>query len=179
MGLSYSPQQALASADSAPYACAMATLQEPSGTTYAASYRTIEVKPCTPVIGAEIHGADLTRPLADEQWNEIHDAFLRHQAIFFREQQPMTPEQQIAFGKRFGALHIHPAAPHLEGYPEVFVIHAHKDSKLANGETWHSDVSCDAEPPLGSILQTHVLPRGGGASLSSTCMRRTTTSRRA
>ena len=149
------------------YACAMATLQEPRGATSATEYRTIEVKPCTPVIGAEIYGVDLTRPLSDEQWNEIHHAFLRHQAIFFREQQRMTPEQQIAFGRRFGELHIHPAAPHLEGYPEVFVIHAHKDSRYANGEHWHSDVSCDAEPPLGSILQIHVLPPCGGDTLFS------------
>jgi taurine dioxygenase len=77
----------------------------------------------------------------------------------------MTPEQHVVFGKRFGPLHIHPAAPHLEGHPEVFVIHAHKDSKIANGEFWHSDVSCDTEPPLGSILQIHLLPPSGGDTL--------------
>ena len=142
-------------------------LEAPRGATSAAQYQTIEVRPCTPVIGAEIHGVDLTRPLSDEQWNEIHEAFLRHLVIFFREQERMSPEQQIAFGRRFGELHIHPAAPHLEGYPEVFVIHAHKDSRFANGESWHSDVSCDAEPPLGSILQIHVLPPCGGDTLFS------------
>jgi taurine dioxygenase len=77
----------------------------------------------------------------------------------------MTPEQHVVFGKRFGPLHIHPAAPHMEGHPEVFVIHAHKDSKIANGEFWHSDVSCDTEPPLGSILQIHLLPPSGGDTL--------------
>ena len=132
-----------------------------------AQYRTIDVRPCTPVIGAEIRGVDLTRPLSEAQWNEIHDAFLRHLVVFFREQRRMSPEQQIAFGRSFGELHIHPAAPHLEGFPEVFVIHAHKDSKFANGESWHSDVSCDVEPPLGSILQIHVLPPCGGDTLFS------------
>ena len=53
----------------------------------------------------------------------------------------------------------------MEGHPEVFVIHAHKDSKIANGEFWHSDVSCDVEPPLGSILQIHLLPPSGGDTL--------------
>ena len=127
------------------------------------TYRTIDVKPCSPVIGAEIRGVDLTRPVSDEQFAEVHDAFLRHLVIFFRDQPgPMTPEQQVVFGRRFGDLHIHPAAPHLEGHPEVFVIHAHKDSKLANGEQWHSDVSCDVEPPLGTILQIQLLPPSGG-----------------
>jgi taurine dioxygenase len=65
----------------------------------------------------------------------------------------------------FGELHMHPAAPHLEGHPEVFVIHAHRDSKVANGEFWHSDVSCDEVPPLGTILQMHVLPEVGGDTL--------------
>jgi taurine dioxygenase len=131
-------------------------------------HRTIDVKPCSPVIGAEIRGVDLTRPVSDDQFAEVHDAFLKHLVIFFRDQPgPMTPEQQVAFGRRFGDLHIHPAAPHLEGHPEVFVIHAHKDSKLANGETWHSDVSCDTEPPLGTILQIHLLPPSGGDTLFS------------
>ena len=128
-------------------------------------YQTIHVTPSTPVIGAEIRGADLTRPLLDEQWREVHDAFLRYSVVFFRNQSPLTPERQIALGRRFGDLHIHPAAPHMEGYPEVFVIHAHKDSKIANGEFWHSDVSCDQEPPLGSILQVHTLPPSGGDTL--------------
>jgi taurine dioxygenase len=128
-------------------------------------YRTIQVTPCSPVIGAEIRGVDLRQPLSDDQWSEVRDAFHRYSVIFFRDQQAMTPEQHVVLGKRFGPLHIHPAAPHMEGHPEVFVIHAHKDSKIANGEFWHSDVSCDTEPPLGSILQIHLLPPSGGDTL--------------
>jgi len=128
-------------------------------------YRTIQVTPCSPVIGAEIRGVDLRQPLSDDQWSEVRDAFHRYSVIFFRDQQAMTPEQHVTFGQRFGPLHIHPAAPHLEGHPAVFVIHAHKDSKIANGEFWHSDVSCDTEPPLGSILQIHLLPPSGGDTL--------------
>ncbi len=128
-------------------------------------YRTIQVTPCSPVIGAEIRGVDLRQPLSDDQWSEVRDAFHRYSVIFFRDQQAMTPEQHVVFGKRFGPLHIHPAAPHLDGHPAVFVIHAHKDSKIANGEFWHSDVSCDTEPPLGSILQIHLLPPSGGDTL--------------
>jgi taurine dioxygenase len=126
---------------------------------------TIDVRPLTPVIGAEIRGVDLREPLSAGLFTEVREAFLRHQVLFFKEQQQLTPEQQIAFGRRFGELHHHPAAPHLPGYPEVFVIHAHKDSKNAAGEFWHSDVSCDAEPPLGTILQIHVLPPVGGDTM--------------
>ena len=55
----------------------------------------------------------------------------------------------------------------MEGYPEIFEIHAHKDSKIANGEFWHSDVSCDKEPPLGTMLQLHILPETGGDTMFS------------
>jgi taurine dioxygenase len=65
----------------------------------------------------------------------------------------------------FGPLHFHPAAPHLDGYPPIFVIHAHRDSKVANGEGWHTDVSCDAEPPMATMLQLHKLPSAGGDTM--------------
>jgi taurine dioxygenase len=77
----------------------------------------------------------------------------------------MTPEQHLAFGRHFGPLHIHPAAPHAPGHPELMVIHADKDSPRANGENWHSDVSCDPEPPLGSILYIRTCPPRGGDTL--------------
>ena len=65
----------------------------------------------------------------------------------------------------FGELHMHPAAPQMDGYPEIFEIFVSRDSKIANGEFWHSDVSCDEVPPLGTILQLHTLPEVGGDTL--------------
>ena len=53
----------------------------------------------------------------------------------------------------------------MKGHPEVFEIHATKESKVANGEHWHSDVSCDEEPPLGTMLQIHILPQCGGDTM--------------
>jgi len=45
------------------------------------------------------------------------------------------------------------------------IIHADKDSFRANGEGWHSDVSCDIEPPMGSILYIKQCPPRGGDTL--------------
>ena len=128
-------------------------------------YKTITVEAVAPVIGVEIKGVDLTRPLPEEQFEELRDALANHCVVFFRDQPELTPEQQVAFGKRFGDLHVHPAAPTLEGNPEVFVIHTHKDSQVNNGGNWHTDVSCDEEPPLGTILQLHKTPSAGGDTL--------------
>ncbi len=128
-------------------------------------YRHIDVRTSTPTVGAEIRGVDLRKPLSEDVFDEVRSAFLRHQVVFFKEQEKLSPDQQTAFARRFGGLHLHPAAPHLEGLPEVFVIHTHKGSKIANGNGWHTDVSCDAEPPLGTMLQLHHLPSQGGDTL--------------
>jgi len=126
------------------------------------SYRTIDVRKASPRIGAEIHGIDLSRPLSDAQFAEVHTALMEHLVIFFRDQD-MTPEQQKQLGGRFGKLHVHPAAPSvLPGHPEVFVIKADETSKHIAGEDWHSDVSCEAEPPMGTMLYLKTVPPDGG-----------------
>jgi taurine dioxygenase len=127
---------------------------------------TITATPLSPAIGAELKGADLEQ-LSDVDFNTIEEALTTYQVVFFRDQLRLAPETQIAFARRFGSLHQHPAAPHLEGYPEVFVIHAHRDSKVANGNGWHTDVSCDEQPPMATMLQLHLLPQTGGDTLFS------------
>jgi taurine dioxygenase len=129
-----------------------------------APYETITVDKVTPIIGAEIAGIDLTRPLSNRQQDEIHRALAENLVLFFRDQ-ALTPQQHLAFGRLFGDLHVHPAAPHEPGLPELMVIHADKDSPRANGEGWHSDVSCEQEPPMGSILHIEKCPPRGGDTL--------------
>ena len=129
-----------------------------------APYETISVDKLTPIIGAEISGVDLSQPLGNATFSEIQRAFAENLVIFFRDQE-LTAEQHLAFGKRFGSLHIHPAAPHAPGHRELMVIRADENSPRANGEGWHSDVSCDAEPPMGSILHIQTCPPKGGDTL--------------
>ena len=50
------------------------------------AYQTIEVKKLTPHIGAEIGGVDLSRPLGNQQFQEVHDALMENLVIFFRDQ---------------------------------------------------------------------------------------------
>jgi taurine dioxygenase len=130
------------------------------------AYQTIDVRKLTPTIGAEIVGIDLAQPLGNQQFQEVHDALMDNLVIFFRNQD-MSIEQHKAFGRRFGALHVHPNAPiAFPEHPEILVIKADETSTRVAGEVWHSDVSCDAEPPMGSILHlTTVPPDGGGDTL--------------
>jgi taurine dioxygenase len=127
-------------------------------------YQTLTVEKLTPLIGAELGGVDLSRPLSAEQRSEIERALVENLVIFFRDQE-ITPEQHLAFGRLFGELHVHPAAPHEAGHPELMIIRTEASSQRANGEGWHSDVSCEEEPPLGSILYIKQCPPNGGDTL--------------
>lgn len=128
------------------------------------AFETIQVEPLNPVIGAEIRGVDLTRPLGNQTFKEIHEALSKHLVIFFRDQD-IDLEQQKTLGRLFGKLHIHPSAPGPAGHPEVLTVKADETSKAVTGNRWHSDVSCEAEPPMGSLLHMRELPPSGGDTM--------------
>ncbi len=129
-------------------------------------YHSIELRKSSPNIGAEVFGVDLSKPLGNQQFQEVHDALMDCLVLFFRDQR-LSVEQQKELGRRFGKLHTHPASPDVvPGHPEVMVIKADATSKHIAGEDWHSDVSCDPEPPMGTILHlTEVPPDGGGDTM--------------
>lgn len=129
-------------------------------------YERIRVKPVTVRIGADIEGVNLQKPLDEQSLREVRHALLEHCVIFFRDQ-TMDHDQHKAFGRQFGPLHVHPAIPGPEGHPEILPIHADANSTYIAGERWHSDVSCDQEPPLGSILYLPTVPETGGDTLFS------------
>ena len=126
----------------------------------------LNIKPYAPNLGAVITNIDLSIGISDAELKGIRDAFHKFQVLFFQNQSEISPENHIKLGKCFGDLHIHPAAPKMKNYPEIFEINTDKNSKIANGaEDFHSDVSCDIEPPLGTMLQLHVLPECGGDTM--------------
>ena len=126
----------------------------------------IKIQKYSPNLGAIITGVDLSKEINEDQFKDIHKAFLDNQVLFFQNQSEISPENHIKLGRCFGDLHIHPAAPKMKNYPEIFEINTDKNSKIANGaEDFHSDVSCDKEPPLGTMLQLHTLPECGGDTM--------------
>ncbi|WP_419945276.1 TauD/TfdA dioxygenase family protein [Candidatus Poriferisodalis sp.] len=122
-------------------------------------YDRIRVEPLTGTIGAEISGVDL-RELDDELIAELHDAWMAHKVLFFRDQE-LTQGQHVAYGKAFGELEIHPFARSVPEHSEILVLESTADSFQA-AETWHSDVTFRECPPLGSILMGRIVPPYGG-----------------
>ena len=118
----------------------------------------------SPHVGAEVADIDITRPLSERQVSALQRALAEFGVLFFHEQN-FDHDSQKRFGRYFGELDIHPNTPGPPGHPEILPIHGDANSKVVAGEGWHSDVSCTANPPLGSILHMHVLPESGGDTL--------------
>lgn len=130
---------------------------------------TIEVRPLTESIGAAIHGVDLSKPVDDATFATIKKAWLDSTVLLFPRQTDMTPEQHVAFSRRFGELeHHHLARYTLPEQPEIFVI---SNIKKPNGEyigaprggrQWHSDSHFLKRPSAASLLHAKVVPEEGG-----------------
>lgn len=146
----------------------------PSGhfaaTTPGATRQHVEIRAFEGPLGAEVIGLDLTQPLADDDFSRIHRAHLDHHVLVFRDQR-ITPEQQIAFSRRFGPLQIHVLHQFaLPAHPEVLIVsnivESGKPIGLGDaGHFWHSDLSYKEKPSLGSLLHAQVLPSEGGDTL--------------
>ena len=147
------------------------------------AYKAISVTSLNPVIGAEIAGVDLSKPLSSDQLSEIRQASLDHHVLVFRDQS-ITPEDHKRFARVFGRLHVHPY--HVKAVtpdhakqagkpipdPEILVVKADQNSRFVAGEGWHTDVTCDVEPPMGSMLYiTTAPPDGGGDTIFSSTVR--------
>lgn len=137
----------------------------------AAEPQRFEIRPFAGApLGAEVLGLDLSRPLDDADFARVHRAHLDHGLLVFREQR-ITPEQQIAFSRRFGPLQIHVLKQFLlAGHPEIFIISNIKENGQPiglgdAGKFWHSDLSYKEFPSLGSMLLAQELPEEGGDTL--------------
>lgn len=124
---------------------------------------TLDIRPLTPAIGAEILDIDLGATNISERVPDIRAALLTHGVIFFRDQH-LTQEQQIAFARHFGDLEIHPATPKAQSNREVLRI-AHGPDSRGQENQWHSDVTWRECPSLGSILLAREVPEYGGDTL--------------
>jgi taurine dioxygenase len=149
-------------------------------------YKAISVEPLTPIVGAEIKGVDLSKPLSAEQIADIRNAHARHHVIYFRDQ-VLSSEDHKRFARLFGTLHVHPyhvknstpehartddKAPFPQSDPEMLIVKADQKSSFVAGEGWHSDVTCDFEPPMGSMLYITQTPEiGGGDTLFASTIR--------
>ena len=108
-----------------------------------------------------MRGVDLSQPLTNEQARDVHQAWIDWKILVFPNQH-LNRDQHKAFARRWGKLHVHPMQPTYGGDEEVLVVKTTRDSAYTSGDGWHTDVTCDPVPPLGSMLYVTETPASGG-----------------
>jgi taurine dioxygenase len=122
----------------------------------------LDVRPLSPLIGAEIHGVDISRPMVEHLVGEVRAVLNRYHVIFFRDQD-LTPEGQAAFAAQFGEVtEAHPVQPSIPSHSQVLAIDAQEGDRAS---WWHTDVTFVDTPPLGSILHLREVPPVGGDTM--------------
>ena len=79
--------------------------------------------------------------------------------------QELSPEQHIAFAKRWGGIDVNPFFPTSSGWPEIAEVRKAETQRDNIGGGWHTDHSFDQIPAMGSILVARELPPIGGDTL--------------
>jgi taurine dioxygenase len=123
----------------------------------------IETRPVSGSLGAEIQGVDL-RDMDDATFDLVRSALHEHEVIFFREA-GLEPDEQLALARRFGSLSVFPMSKLLGvTEPKCQVIADGPDSK-PEADDWHTDVTWTATPPKYALLVAEVVPERGGDTL--------------
>jgi taurine dioxygenase len=118
-------------------------------------------------VGAEVRDVDLNR-LDDETLEVMRKAFFERTMLVIRSEQPITPDAQLAFTRRWGEVYITPYVKKLDGYPEVLAVVNWGKAKTVT-EAWHSDATFQPEPPGIAILAAQVIPGAGGDTMFANC----------
>jgi taurine dioxygenase len=124
------------------------------------------VEPLASALGAEVIGLDMSRPIDEETQSRLRAAWLEHLVLLFRGQE-LSPQDLIAFSRRFATPHTHEnyetELRHPE-HPEILVVKAREVAgrNTRFGEQWHSDMSFTTRPALASVLYARRMPPVGG-----------------
>jgi taurine dioxygenase len=111
-------------------------------------------------LGANVHDIDLAAPLSPRQVEQIRRALNRHQVLFFREQDILTRAQHLDLARNFGEPEPPPFHSQVQGEPVLDLDQT--DPRGSQAANFHSDNTFRPEPPIGALLQAHVVPKQGG-----------------
>ena len=118
------------------------------------------VTPLSGALGARIDGFDAAIAPTEAAMARLRQALLDHCVLLLPGQGHISPEQHVAFAERWGAVHEMPTPEAcLDGNLRVLVLDTHGEKPVT--DAWHSDVTMEETPPLGSLLLARIVPVGG------------------
>lgn len=123
----------------------------------------MEIRPLSGALGAEIVGVDL-KAMDEAAFAALREVFLDRSVIVVRDQD-LTPEDHIAFARRWGEIVVNRFFKPTDAHPEIATVLKEPDQKLNIGGAWHTDHSYDQAPAMGSILYAVETPPAGGDTL--------------
>ena len=121
------------------------------------------MRPLAPHCGVEITGVD-ARTIDDAGFADIRQALAERGVVLLRDQQ-FSPEDHIAFARRWGDIDVNNYFPANGGHPEIAEVKKAETQFVNIGGGWHTDHSYDPVPAMGSVLVARELPPTGGDTL--------------
>ena len=147
----------------------------------AATSRSFQINKLHPVIGAEVVGVDLRKPVALDIMRQIKQAWFDHTVVVFRDQD-LTSDQQREFAGNFGPIGQRLEPPSAAGqdapkWKDLMLVSNDTDVEgnpigaLGQGEMWfHTDRCYVEKPHRATFLYAVKLPsEGGNTRFSSLC----------
>ena len=115
--------------------------------------------------GAAIEGLELREGLSAEAVEEVRNAWLAHQVVFFPNQ-PLEHLELEAFTRAFGDFGDDPYVAPIDAHEHILEVRREPDEAVSPfGGSWHSDWSFQETPPAATILHAKIVPPIGGNTL--------------
>src|SRR5262249_26962057 len=130
----------------------------------------LTTRPLSPVLGAEIMGADLREPIDAPLAAQLQDIWHQNLVILLRDQK-LSMEDQVRFAECFGPPATIHTPGHMAGHPAVMLISNVRENgkligALPDGEmNFHTDQCHQERPATASMLYAIEIPSVGGNTL--------------
>lgn len=122
----------------------------------------LNVEPSGAACGAVVTGVDLSTELDAGVIRAIRRSWLEHHVLAFPEQ-TLTDEDLLRFTRYFGGVGEDPYFVSIAAdNPVVALTRRADETAPVFAESWHSDWSFKADPPIGTCLYSLTIPPVGG-----------------
>ena len=130
-------------------------------------HKPVNIIEMSPACGAIIEDLDLSNGLTNQQFDEIYNIVVDRVVLVFRNQ-TITPEQHVAFARRFGK----PQAAAASGfeknkdYPEIDNLdYDAEHPPHVTRDLWHTDFAGRERPTWGTVIFAREIPPKGGDTI--------------
>jgi taurine dioxygenase len=142
----------------------------------------LQVRRLCPALGAEVVRIDVSQ-IDEATFVALRAAWNDAGGVLVLRDQQLTPEQHLAFSRRFGPLfgedeQLQDTVERflLPGHPGIYrvsnkVVDGQAQGRARAGTYWHSDVSFRERPAMASLLYAIELPRVGGDTIFASMTR--------